>query len=99
ATAGVGGRSVRLWDTATHTCVAQFKGLPSWCLRPLFQTSGRLLMTASVDQVFVWDTVALREVGRFDWGIGRVQALDFAPDGETAAAVGQGKIVVWDLDG
>ena len=97
ATVGVGGRSVRLWDTATRKCIAQFKGLPSWCLRPLFQPSGRLLMTASVERVFIWDTVALREVGRYDWDVGRVAALDFAPDGQTAAAVGMGKVVVWDM--
>jgi WD40 repeat protein len=96
---GRSGRSVRLWDTATRKCVAQFKGPRSWCLRPLFQPSGRLLMTASIDEVFVWDTVALREVGRYDWGVGRVSSLDFAPDGQTAVvAGGRGKIVVWDLD-
>jgi hypothetical protein len=98
ATIGVGGRSVRLWDAEARKCVAQFKGLPSWCLRPLFQPSGRLLMTASVERVFVWGTVALREVGRYDWGVGRVTALAFAPDGQTAAVAGDnGKIVVWDV--
>jgi WD40 repeat protein len=98
ATVGVGGRSVRLWDTAAQKVVAQFKGPKSWCLRPLFSSSGRLLMTASVETVFVWDTVSLREVGRFDWGVGRVGSLDFAPDGQTAVvAANRGKIVVWDV--
>jgi WD40 repeat protein len=98
ATIGVGGRSVRLWGAEARKCVAQFKGLPSWCLRPRFQPSGRLLMTASVERVFVWDTVALREVGRYDWGVGRVTALAFAPDGQTAAVAGnRGRIVVWDV--
>jgi hypothetical protein len=96
---GRSGRSVRLWDTATRKCIAQFKGPRSWCLRPLFQPGGRLLMTASIDEVFVWDTATLRAVGRFDWGVGRVQSLDFAPDGQTAvAAGGRGKIAIWDLD-
>lgn len=40
-----------------------------------------------------------REVARFDWGIGRVASVTFAPDGLTCAAGGEnGQIVLWDVD-
>jgi hypothetical protein len=38
-------------------------------------------------------------LARFDWGLGEVDAMCFAPDGLRCAAVDRnGKVVVWDVD-
>ncbi len=46
----------------------------------------------------LWDAETGGERARYDWGIGGVSAVAFAPDGETAAAAGNKGIAVWDLD-
>lgn len=60
--------------------------------RPILAFSGK------TDQVGFWDAAAHTEVNRFAWGIGRVQAVAFSPDGLRCAAAGKGKVVVWDVD-
>jgi WD40 repeat protein len=48
--------------------------------------------------VFLWDYTG-RVLTRFDWGLGAVNSLAFAPDGLRCAAVDvSGKVVVWDVD-
>jgi hypothetical protein len=48
--------------------------------------------------VRLWDIDSGRQRAAFDWGIGKVYAVAFAPDGMRAAAGGQQNIVVWDVD-
>ncbi len=81
-----------------------------------FSPDGRRLLTGSArSAVRLWDVPELKPPGKgrrsapptrlaprasFDWGIGPVTALAFAPDGLTAAAGGRsGQVVVWDVDG
>ena len=45
-----------------------------------------------------WDISSGRAKSSFDWGIGTVHSVAFAPDGMRAAAGGVGKIVLWDID-
>jgi WD40 repeat protein len=48
--------------------------------------------------VILWDVPggALRR--SFDWGVGKLRTVAFAPDGMTAAAGGDsGQIVLWDV--
>jgi WD40 repeat protein len=60
--------------------------------RPVLAFSG-----GTTDVVF-WDAAAHSELKRFAWDIGKVQATTFSPDGLRCAAVGAGKVVVWDVD-
>jgi WD40 repeat protein len=61
---------------------------------------GRRILTASHDgSIKTWDANTGAPGPAFDWGIGAVTAVCFAPDGLTCAAAGlNGKVVVWDVD-
>jgi WD40 repeat protein len=84
------------WRTAPRASLA---GHTDVVAALAFTADGRLLGSASHDQtVRLWDLATGREVAAFDWGVGKVHALAFAPDGMTAAAGGDADIVVWDLD-
>jgi WD40 repeat protein len=49
--------------------------------------------------VRLWDTRTGVEKVRFDWNLGRIQAVAIAPDGMTAAAGSDnGNIIIWDVD-
>jgi WD40 repeat protein len=64
-----------------------------------FHPSGRLLaVVLSSSEVALWDVLGPHLVERHNWDCGSVRALAFAPDGQTCAAGGYGKIVVWDVD-
>lgn len=65
-----------------------------------FHPSGRVLMASCNDQtVRLLDADSLTEVAAFDWEVGPVRRVAFAPDGMRAAAAGKtGKVVVWDVE-
>jgi WD40 repeat protein len=65
-----------------------------------FHPSGRWLAASSNHEtVRLFDAATLAEVGAFDWEVGPVRRLAFAPDGQRAAAAGKtGRVVVWDVD-
>jgi hypothetical protein len=47
----------------------------------------------------LWNTRRGAEVGRFNWPIGKVASVAFAPDSMSAAAGGSsGRIVIWDVE-
>src|SRR5262249_35499950 len=49
-------------------------------------------------QIFLWD-YAGNVLTRYDWKLGEIYGLTFAPDGLRGAAVDQnGKVVIWDVD-
>jgi WD40 repeat protein len=51
-----------------------------------------------VGQVVFWDAAARAELKRYDWGLGKIGAVTFSPDGFRCAAAGWTKAVVWDVD-
>ena len=67
----------------------------------VFSPDGRRILTGAHDGALrVWDATDGSAVRSFDWQIGPVTAVAFAPDGLTCAAAGlNGNVVVWDVDG
>ena len=60
--------------------------------RPLFATGD------NAGAVYLWDAAG-RVLNKYDWGLGCVAKLGFAPDGLRCAAMDVGgKVVVWDID-
>jgi hypothetical protein len=101
------GAGVQVWDPGAGRLLAELAdhtdivSALAWCPGP----NGWLLLTGS------WDgTVQLHDVdgqGRparqrdcFDWGLGKVFDVAFAPDGMTAAAAGEKgeRLVLWDVE-
>lgn len=65
-----------------------------------FSPSGDELLSVSVDGVIHgWEPQNRTLRRRFDWQIGDIRCLTFAPDGLTAVAGGSGVAVIWDIDG
>jgi WD40 repeat protein len=68
-------------------------------IQSLMFSDGRTLASAGKDgSVRLWNTETGQEIAAFDWQIGEVYAVAFAPDAMRAAAGGEADIVVWDLD-
>jgi WD40 repeat protein len=64
-----------------------------------FTPDGRTLLTAASDGTArLWDANTGASVGAFDFGIGKIYAAAFAPDGLTAAGGDKGQVVIWDVD-
>ena len=65
-----------------------------------FSPDGRFLAFAHNDAtVRFWETNGWREAAAYDWKVGPMISLAFAPDGMRAAGgSGKGKVVVWDVD-
>jgi WD40 repeat protein len=65
-----------------------------------FHPSGKVLAASSNHEtVRLFDAATLAEVAAYDWEVGPVRRLAFAPDGQRAAAAGKtGRVVVWDVE-
>jgi WD40 repeat protein len=97
--AAVNSRGLTLWNTATGEQVVHSgkhrRGVTAIACSP---TKPLLATGDNAGNVFFWDYTG-RVLTRYDWGLGEVRALVFAPDGLRCAAVdAKGKVVVWDVD-
>ena len=65
-----------------------------------FAPDGRLVLVGRYGGTCaLHDTIVGHEIAAFDWGIGPIHSVAFAPDGLTCAAGGEkGQVVVWDVD-
>lgn len=65
-----------------------------------FSRDGTQLATASNDTAAtIWDPTSWEVRRRYEWEIGRLRTVCFAPDGlRCAAGSDSGQVVVWDLD-
>jgi WD40 repeat protein len=64
-----------------------------------FSRDGSQLATTGDTTATVWDTTTWEVQRRYEWQIGGLRSVCFAPDGlRCAAGSGTGQIVVWDID-
>jgi WD40 repeat protein len=60
---------------------------------------GQLVAVGMGEQVVLLDAISLRQIAAYDFGLGPMVRVAFAPDGQTTAACGNtGRVVVFDLD-
>jgi WD40 repeat protein len=91
---------IKVWDAESTKKRTTLKGQASPLHAMCYSPDGRTMATAGGEgTVCFWDLQTATSRSAFDWGIGTVHAVAFAPDGMRAAAGGDGKIVIWDIDG
>jgi WD40 repeat protein len=88
-----------IWDAATGELVVHSSKHRRTVTAVACSPTKPLLATGdNAGNVLLWDYTG-RVLARFDWGLGGVCAMCFAPDGFRCAAVdAKGKVVVWDVD-
>jgi WD40 repeat protein len=101
--AGMGDRTVRLWDTSTLAEIAAWKGHTRNVVGLAFSADGRLLATGSADyshlhkngEFKLWDVKTGQERAHRSDPDG-IWSLAFSPDGRTVA-LGSNRILLWSV--
>jgi WD40 repeat protein len=100
------GRGVRLWDVPSGRPLAHLTDHENVVSSVAISPDGRLLLSASWDRtVHLYEfngrqRTPVRPLACFDWKLGKLYDVAFAPDGMKAAAAGdkKGFLVVWDVE-
>ena len=89
---------VRIWTT--HRPVLTFPEHPSEVANATFSADGRLVITSSGPQVFVWDALTGKRLEAFFADTGEVISALFSPDTRFIVTAGEsGSAGVWTSDG
>jgi WD40 repeat protein len=90
---------VAIWDLESHALSSTLRGHSARVHAVAYAPGGSNLASASHDgTVRIWDGVTGSILACYDWGLGKLGSLAFAPDGMTMAAGGARGIVVWDVE-
>jgi WD40 repeat protein len=90
-----------LYDMASRERRATFKGGHKklvWSVA--ISPDGALVLTGAKDGVVcLWEAASGRLLASYNWDIGTIHCVRFAPDGMTAAVAGHaGAVILWDVD-
>jgi WD40 repeat protein len=92
-------RIVKVWPRAGGPPVATLRDHAATVTALSFTPDGAHLLSADeCGKVCLWDGGTFRLRRTWDWGVGRLRSVLFAPDGMTAAAGGDRDVIVWDVD-
>jgi WD40 repeat protein len=92
-------RQVKLWQAGQELSVARFCEHSCTVIAVSFAPDGHSLLSADEGgKVCLWDVESRRLRRSWDWQVGRLRSVVFAPDGMTAAAGGDRDVIVWDMD-
>jgi WD40 repeat protein len=96
------GHAARLsvWDLEAKQIAGELQQEKKHFQDAAFAPHGPFLATVSNEEtVKYWDTATWQVIQTFDWEIGKLKCVTFAPDGMRGATGGdKGQIVVWDVD-
>ena len=92
------GGNVALWDVRSANLLRWHE--PGTITDAAFSADGKRIGLVTRDgDVVIHLTDTFAEVARYNWNVGPLHGIAFAPDGLTAAVgATRGQVVIWDLD-